>query len=401
MVKAHARTDVGHRRRHNEDALLSIAEVGLFIVADGVGGRKAGEIASALVIEVFQDQLATLQTAMEAYTAMPGSDTRNAVLQLLDEITNAASARIFETAAATNRQGMTTTLVAAVIGGGGAFIAHVGDSRAYLLRGGQLRQLTEDHSLLNYMINEGGLQPGDDLPTHRNVITRAVGLYPTVRADTLHIDMLEGDRLMLCSDGLSDLVEPADILRELSRRDLSASVDGLVQCALDAGGKDNITAIVVDPEDVLRPETVSARARAMEKLFLFGNLPFHARLRVGRIVSERMVERGETIVQAGEIGDTLYVVVRGTVAVMVEEKEFATLGEGEHFGELALVDDEPRSATIWAKEDTHLLAIERNALREYCVIDPTIGNVILWKLMSSLAERLRNTNRLISTDTTP
>lgn len=400
MVKAHARTDVGLKRRHNEDALLSIPESGLFVVADGVGGRKAGEIASALVVEAFQDQCDALQTAVEAYAALPGRDTRNAVLQLLDEITNAASATIYESAAATNRQGMTTTIVAAVVGGGAAFVSHVGDSRAYLLRDGQLRQLTEDHSLLNYMLNEGGLQPGDDLPTHRNVITRAVGLYPTVRTDTLHIDMLEGDRLLLCSDGLSDMVDPAVILREMSRSDLSATVDGLIQSALEGGGKDNITAIVVEPEAVLEAESVAARARAMERLFLFADLPFHARLRVGRIVSERMFEQGETIVQQGEIGDTLYVVVQGTVTVVVDGKEVAKLTEGEHFGELALVDDQPRSATIVAQERTHLLSIERNALREYCVMEPAVGNVIVWKLLASLANRLRNTNQMMTNERT-
>ncbi len=292
---------------------------------------------------------------------------------------------------------MTTTLVAAVIGGGAAFVVHVGDSRAYLVREGQLRQLTEDHSMVNELIRTGAMSREDaSTSRYRNVITRAVGLYPNVRTDTLHVELLDGDRIVLCSDGLSDMVPPTNILELLLQSNLTRSVDALIQEALNRGGRDNVTVVAIEPEAVLQAEAVAARAKAMESLFLFEELPFHARLRVGRIVSELFVTPGQVIVRQGEQGNTLYVVVQGEVSVVVDGDDVATLHEGEHFGELALVDTEPRSADIIAKGFGHLLCVDRDALREYCMMEPALGNLLLWKLVHALGQRLRNMNQQIS-----
>ena len=180
------------------------------------------------------------------------------------------------------------------------------------------------------------------------------------------------------------------------RDNLIDGVGALIDAALDQGGKDNITAILVEPEEVLKAEVVAARAKAMENLFLFEDLPFHARLRVGRIISEINVNKGERIVEQGSVGNTLFVVVQGSVSVQVNGAEVAVLREGEHFGELALVDSEPRSADIVANESSQLLAIDRDTLQDYCVMEPALGNLMLWKLVATLGHRLRATNRALS-----
>lgn len=393
MLKFHARTDVGLKRRHNEDSLLAAEEFGLFVVADGVGGRKAGELASAITVNTFQSFAPQIRAAVETFAKNTNRESRNAVLQLLDQAANAASRRVYESARETLREGMTTTLVAAVIGGGAAFIVHVGDSRAYLLRQGDLRQLTEDHSMINDLIRTGAMTREEAATSrYRNVITRAVGLYPNVRTDTLHVELLDGDRLLLCSDGLSDMVEPMQTLQLLSNPNLNVAVDSLLQAALENGGRDNVTVIGIEPEAVLEADTVAARAKAMESLFLFEDLPFHARLRIGRIVNEVFCTAGQVIVRQGDLGDTLFVVVQGEVSVVVDGQEVSTLTAGEHFGELALVGTEPRSATIVAKGFGHLLSIERDALREYCMMEPQLGNLVLWKLVATLGKRLRAMN---------
>jgi PPM family protein phosphatase len=397
MLKFHARTDVGLKRKHNEDSLLAAEEFGVFVVADGVGGRKAGEIASAITVNTFQGFVASIREKVENFTRNPGRETRNEVLKLLDQAANSASRRVYEAATATGRQGMTTTLVAVVVGGGSAFVVHVGDSRAYLVRSGQLRQLTEDHSMVNELIRTGAMNREEAATSrYRNVITRAVGLYPSVRTDTLHVELCAGDRLLLCSDGLSDLVAPDKLLRLCVRKSITDGVDALIEAALDRGGKDNITAILVEPEEVLKAEVVAARAKAMETLFLFEDLPFHARLRVGRIVSELTVQKGERIVEQGSVGNCLFVVVQGSVSVQVDGAEIAVLHEGEHFGELALVDTEPRSADIVAAEPSQILAIDRDTLQDYCVMEPALGNLMLWKLVATLGKRLRATNRALT-----
>lgn len=398
MLKFHARTDVGLRRKHNEDSLLAADAFGVFVVADGVGGRKAGELASAITVNTFQTFAPRIKAAVDAFAANNDRDTRNAVLATLDQAANAASKRVYEAANATGRQGMTTTLVACAIGGGAAFVCHVGDSRCYLVRNGQLRQLTEDHSMINELIRTGALDPAEaEKSQYRNVITRAVGLYPSVKCDTLFVELIENDRLLLCTDGLTDMVEPPNMLRLLTQPNVNQAVDGLIASALEGGGKDNVTAIVIEPEATLEAETVTARARVMENLFLFEDLPYQARLRVARIVSERFVTPGELVVRRGDVGDVMYVVIQGEMSVQVEGRELAVLHEGDHFGELALVDDQPRSADTVAKGFGHLMAIERNALREFCLMEPALGNLMLWKLIATLGQRLRATNQQLVT----
>jgi serine/threonine protein phosphatase PrpC len=396
MLKFHARTDVGLKRKHNEDSLLALEEYGLFVVADGVGGRKAGELASAITMDTFQKFAPSIKQGVETFAAEPTRETRNAVLALIDKAANFASRRVYETAQNTGRQGMTTTLVCIAVGGGGAFIGHVGDSRGYLVRDGQLRQITEDHSMVNELIRTGALQPEEAAKSqYRNVITRAVGLYPTVKTDTLHIDLVDGDRLMLCSDGLHDMMTPGAMLRHAQHANIVSAVDALIQQALEGGGKDNITCVLVEPEATLEAEAVAARARAMENLFLFRDLPFQARQRVGRIVNEVFTTPNQRIVTRGEIGESLYVVVQGQMSVHVEGKEIAVLKEGDHFGELSLIDGEPRSADVIAKGFGHLLCVEREAFREFCVMEPTLGNMMLWKLVATLGQRLRVSNERI------
>jgi serine/threonine protein phosphatase PrpC len=394
MIRFHSRTDVGLKRRHNEDALLALEDYGLFVVADGVGGRKAGELASAITVDTFQVYAPRLREAAEAYGAAPGRALRNSVLGLLDECVNTCSNRVYDTANGTGREGMTSTLAAVLIGGGEAFVAHVGDSRVYMLRDGQLRQLTEDHSMVNEMLRNGGMTAEEAARSrYRHVITRAIGLYPNVHVDTLALELAAGDRLMVCSDGLSDLVRPERMAELLRKPDVTQAVEALVDEALAGGGRDNITCIVLDPETQSDGAAVAARARAMENLFLFQDLPFQARIRVGRIVSDRHVATNEVIVRQGEPGDTLYVVVTGSFSVRIHDAEVTRLAEGEHFGELSLIDDSPRSATIVARTPGHLLAIDREAFRAYCAQEPAVGNRVLWRLITTLSQRLRAANQ--------
>lgn len=394
-MKFHARTDIGLRRRQNEDALLALDEYGLFVVADGVGGRMAGELASAITIDTFQSFAPRLKEAVDAHSANPNLSTRNEVLRLLNKAASHSSQRVFETASHTGREGMTSTVVAVVVGAGTAFVVHVGDSRAYLLRDGQIRQLTDDHSYINEMLRSGTITKEEAAQSrYKNVITRAIGLYPNVQSDSLAVDILSGDRLLLCSDGLSDLVHSEALTELLRGADIKGSVEALVEAALTEGGKDNITVIGIEPEPQLDPHSVSARAKIMESLFLFDDLPFPALQRVGRVVSDRIVKAGEEITTQGAPGDTMYVVARGQFSVTVDGQEVARLSTGEHFGELALVSAGPRAATVTATVDSHLLCIDRDELRAWCATEPSLGNRILWKLLTSLSVRLRKSNAL-------
>lgn len=397
MLKFAARTDPGKKRAHNEDAFLAHPDDGVFVVADGVGGRACGEVASAMCVEAFRESSDRVRDRVLTYAAAPGLDTRNDVLAALDEVLQTASRRIYETAEAEGRVGMTTTVVSVVLGAGTAFVAHVGDSRAYLLREGELRQLTEDHSMVNELVRTGKMTYEEARASrHRHVITRAVGLYPTVQPSLATVDLLPGDRILLCSDGLSDVVAPQTICEEGSASDLDAGVDTLLHAALDRGGPDNITVLLLDPEGGDRVDEAAVRAHMLENLFLFEDMPYAARLQVGRIVQEHYFAPGEVLVEQGTPGTSMFVVLEGEVAVKVNGVEMTRLGAGEHFGELSLADNLPRSASVDSLTFGSAISISSEQLAEFCRQEPELGNVLLWKMLRVLGARLRQTNTRVA-----
>ena len=234
-------TDIGRMRKNNQDRFLSMGR--LAAVADGMGGHRAGEVASQIAIE----ELKKLQQAGPwSSEAEVGEALRNAFLQ--------ANQRIRELAASDrDLEGMGTTLVALLEHGDMVHLANVGDSRAYLLRHGELSQVTVDHSLVQELVDEGRLRP-EEAGRHpqRSIITRALGVDVDVEVDLFTYKLQQGDRLLLCTDGLSGVVDEARIRNVLLRvPDPQRAAEQLVEMANESGGPDNITAIVLDTEDRL------------------------------------------------------------------------------------------------------------------------------------------------------
>ncbi len=235
VAEQYAGSDTGRQRRANEDSLLARAP--LFVVADGMGGAQAGEVASRIAVESFGDGLGD--------AASPE--------QTLAEHARAANARIYELSQSNAEQaGMGTTLTALYVGELEVAIAHVGDSRAYCLREGELLRLTDDHSLVDELIRQGRLTPeeAEDHP-QRSIITRALGPEEEVEIDTRSYRARGGDVYLLCSDGLTTMLgeaQLAEVLRAHPR--LRDAGEALIAQANDAGGRDNITVILLRVEDV-------------------------------------------------------------------------------------------------------------------------------------------------------
>lgn len=395
MIRHAALTHPGLRRENNEDSLLCLPEQGLFVVADGVGGRAAGEVASALCVEVLAEHAARLAAAVSGWSRRRDWQSRDGVLRALEAACLEASARVYEEGERTHRRGMTTTLVVALVGGGSAFFAHVGDSRIYLLRDGLIRQLTEDHSVVNEMIRNGAMSAHDALRSqYRNVITKAVGIKPNEKPDLLSAEILPGDRLLLCSDGLSDPVDADEIEEIACQNDVQTCGQQLIEAALRAGGPDNVSVIVVEPEATPQTEAARARAQIMQDLFLFRDMPFHTRLRVSRICEELFFSPGTVLVREGDAGDSMFVIVQGSAVVTSGELRLARLGAGEHFGELGLLESRPRTATVAGESWGSAIVIRRSQLVEFCEREPALGNAILWRLLATLGERLQAANSL-------
>jgi len=401
MIRFHARSHPGKVRPHNEDAMLADGANGVFVVADGVGGRAAGEVASALTIETVEAASPALYAAVARYSQAPEWEGRNEVLEQLEEVCQAASKRVFDEADRLGRKGMTTTLVLLVVGGGTAFLAHVGDSRAYLIREGLIQQLTDDHSMVNELVRSGQMTYEEAKKSqYRNVITRAVGLYPSVQADLMAIDILPGDRIVLCSDGLSDPIDSPQIEAMGRQDDVETATDKLLEAALDAGAPDNVTVAVIEPEATPQAEAARARAQAMANLFLFRDLPFPARLRVARICEARSIQPGEVLAEEGQPGDAMYVIAQGRVVVTHGGVDLTSLRAGEHFGEISLLDAQPRSATVTSKEAGSVIIIRRDALAEFSKRDPNLGGRVYMRLATTLAQRLRQANERMTDATT-
>jgi protein phosphatase len=221
-------SDTGRRRRRNEDNYVVAPP--LFAVADGMGGAQAGEVASRLAASALE----------EGSTELGGPERVDALIQ-------EANRRIFDRASTDpSASGMGTTMTVALVEGMSVVIGHVGDSRAYLVRGDSMEQLTEDHSLVNELMKSGKLSEEEaHVHPQRSVITRAVGTDPDVDVDAFTIEAEDGDVFLLCSDGLTDMVEDVDILDlvDRNRGDLERAVRSLVQFANKEGGEDNITAV--------------------------------------------------------------------------------------------------------------------------------------------------------------
>lgn len=243
-------SDVGLRREHNEDAVASDLETGLLVLADGMGGYKAGEVASEIAV------LTLVSGLREAMLELPPGETdgQSGLMResiVLRETVAKANAAIYNVSQTQPQcAGMGTTLVAAVFADNRVGVGHIGDSRMYRLRAGALTQLTEDHSVLNEQLRAGLITPEQaKVSTYKNLVTRALGIDPEVELELNEFDVEPGDIYLLCSDGLSDLVENEEI--ELTLDTLSANLElaahQLVQMANDNGGKDNISVILARP----------------------------------------------------------------------------------------------------------------------------------------------------------
>jgi PPM family protein phosphatase len=231
---AHA-TDTGKKRRRNEDDY--VVEPPLFAVADGMGGAQAGELASSLAAAAVRED----QTE--------SGDGERRVAGLIQEANRRVYQRSNEDATVS---GMGTTMTVALVENGAVAFGHVGDSRAYLIRGGRLEQLTEDHSLVAELVRSGQLLPEEaDSHPQRSVITRALGSDPDVDVDTFSIEAQPDDLFMICSDGLTSMVDDEQILAtvEKNRRDLRRAAKALIGAANKRGGEDNITVILFEIGD--------------------------------------------------------------------------------------------------------------------------------------------------------
>ena len=408
-ITSSAATDVGKKREHNEDSFIYDKSVHLYIVADGMGGHAAGEVASAIAVRQIREHVLQGKATLQGFEQ--GTATRDDIKALIERGFQHACKAVYQNAQEdAGKHGMGTTCSALLIcrgpEGERGFIGHVGDSRVYVLRHGDVNQLTEDHSLVNELVKRGKLKREEiDTSPYKDIqhaMTRAVGVYDNVEVDTFDFDVLPGDTYLLCSDGLSHYLTDENTKEILGSKNVREIPDRFVELANQGGGHDNITNIVVQTSapDPTRPDHRSAdvtlKVEVLKQMPVFKNLTYWELVRVLNVTEARSYEPGATIIREKEAGDELFIVLDGRVRLEAKGTFIVTLGRGDHFGEMALVDREPRSATAISDGPSRLLTLHRRDFYEIVRKESAVGVKLLFAFVQSLSDRLRKTTEELS-----
>ena len=400
-----ALTDVGRVREQNEDNFLVDKKLGLFVVCDGMGGHAAGEVASALAVRTVHEEIKKQSDLIDDYAAASkgaAKVTKRDILNMLEFAVNRASQRVHSEAAKdAKKRGMGTTLVCLLVIGTQAFIIYVGDSRIYMLRDGLLEQLTEDHTVYNELIKRKKM-PREQVEqlAQKNAITRAVGVYEHVEPDTLVLDLTAGDRFLLCSDGLCGYFEEdlEGLGTRLGNPDADTACKSLIDASNERGGKDNITSVIVTVGDVTsrddtRAKQLQLKRDILARMPLFRPLNDREILRVLQVTDVSDYKNGENIISEGDKGEELFIVLSGQAKVLRNGAELAMLKAGDHFGEMALVRSQPRSATVISDGNSELMVIRRTEFFEILRKEHQLAVKLLWQFLGVLADRLADTSR--------
>jgi len=391
QLRSFAQTDVGRVRQNNEDAFLCEPALGLFAVADGMGGHAGGEVASAMAMSALRR--AMLAAPDQAFLADPSLDHRRALLGFLSRTVSDINAEIFARGNSDPKlRGMGCTIDVALIRGRSLFIAHVGDSRVYGLLGGTVYQLTEDHTFGQTLLSGGALTP-DEVKVHpqRNLLMRALGVYPKVEVDTAYLDIAPGDVFMLCSDGVHGLVS-SGLIEQALQVPSETAAQTLIRAALDAGGRDNATAVVVQIASCGECQSIRVGSeevrRAMASASLFSNFTHAELLRIQQVAMGRMVAKDEWIFRQDELVSDIYLVIDGATSVWNGEVRVGWHGPGDPFGELSLYAA-PSLIGIKTDQTTRLLIFPLSEVQKLIRTDTAIGAKLAMNALQRVWQRFQ------------
>ncbi|MBL8788083.1 MAG: cyclic nucleotide-binding domain-containing protein [Deltaproteobacteria bacterium] len=393
LGEAATSTDIGLRMTDNEDASVALPSVPLYAIADGSGAlwpagltlRSLGEHASSL-------------TEFQSRVANDGdTSSRLAVGHFFESVLNEAGRAVKDEMGRRAEGRATSTVVAMTLMGPYAYLAHVGDSRAYLFRDKKLRCLTTDHTLAMLQLKRGETTAEDYAKSpYKKTLTQAIGVTPELRPDIAEVRVAAGDLFLLCSDGLHRMVQDRRIAEILAAEtSLAERAEALVQAAREGGGKDNVTVQLIPVESVgeLGDKVEAKRerldtARVLGKCFLFQKISESERLLVAPYFEYQAFEPGDIICREGDAGDSLYVVVAGKIRVTFQRAHLIDIGPGGWAGEIALVREGPRTATLTARDKVVLLVLSRARFLEILRRRPSLGAQLAQPLLEFVGKRV-------------
>lgn len=397
-----ARTDVGCVRTNNEDAFFTDADAGIYIVCDGMGGHNAGEVASQLTCEIVARELRsdTTRAALAKFKESGKTKDSKNLRKLMEAAVTTACREVFGAASKdATKAGMGTTCTVVLLADHGkGVLGHVGDSRLYVKRRSTVYQLSEDHTYVNELVKRGIINRSEaqDHP-QGNVLSRALGVQPSVAVDTMIFDIDPGDTYMLCSDGVYNYFgDHQELLKPLSAGSLQEGIFEIIDTALNRGGHDNATIVALRFSDTA-PTNAAAiaadeRIAILKQIPIFSHLNYNELVKVLGLTQIDKFAQGAELISEGQSGEEMYVVLSGDTEILKGGDVLTTLPAGVHLGEMAMVDSAPRSATARAKNDLNVLTMKRSEFFSIVRSEPVIATKLLWSLVQVLSGRLRETN---------
>ncbi len=389
-------TRTGQRRANNEDWYLTDHDLGLFVVADGLGGLQAGEVAAKTAVTTVARLARELRNQIKKFEA-PGADL-STVHEFTENLVNAAGSEVYNLAQSKiEYAGMGCTLTLLLKFGSRAIMGHVGDSRLYQIRKGQVNRLSTDHTYVAELVAAGAISP-EEARTHQysHVLTRTLGRDPRVAVDVLLFEALHGDRFVLCSDGLSGYLEGPDDLLRLAQGEPRAAAERLAEYADKKGGRDNITVVVVETEEEkhdseqleIRQTQLMNRLSCIRSLPLFHNFSHASLLRILNIAQIRTYEAEDTVTSAGDILDGIYLLLSGSFLMERTDGRTRELSSGEYIGMGSFLKPTPHSETITATTKSSVLVLPKPQLLGLLQRKPLVGLLAYRNLATFLAEQL-------------
>lgn len=395
----------GEAREPNEDFLLVDDQLGLYVVCDGIGGYNGGEVASHEAAREVARYVAGHQEALERIMKQP--DPTGALAGFGEDAVHAACERVSELAVWDPQlREMGTSITAVLVRDGRALMAHVGDTRLYLYRDEELHQLSRDHTMTAELIRRNVISEDDavDHP-YRHILTRSLGRGEHELADTLVIDLMQGDRLLLCSNGLSDFAGHSEAITDaMAEDDIESIPEELLDLAESAGSTDDATAVVVHVEaDEDTPTERPSGSVQVDELFtalsraaLFEGLGLRQLQRLRNISEEVVFRKGQAALEEGKTVKGLYIVLRGSLAVTRGETALVELEPGDAIGTASLLHPRPARATVRPLKSSSLLFVPQTRFRMLCERFPRLGSILLRRVGLELSLAVERSQRQLA-----
>ncbi|MBI2569303.1 MAG: cyclic nucleotide-binding domain-containing protein [Candidatus Schekmanbacteria bacterium] len=395
----------GGARQPRNDHFILDEDLGFFAVADGLADPPRGAHASLLCLDQLHQGAQRLRHQLSRVDASAAADLRRQILAAIEIILSETNAHLLHsTHVAPWRRGTATSAAGVFCFEQSAYIAHAGTCRLFLVRGDRVRALNEPHTLHRHLAEQGRVSDTGRIQLMvASEVCAAFGLSPALRVDTAVVDLMDHDVLVIGSSNLTRYLGKSDFLAAAAVKDPDEAVTALAKKLEALGerpvfGTMSLVLVAIQPTPTAAPQERDwlETLERLETLFLFRELNEQERLRVGKIMNAESFRAGQAVFAAGDAADKLYIVIAGAVRVELRGVVLTTIGPGGHFGELALIDDAPRSAAVVAQEATTLLAIRRDDFLSLTRAESEIATRLLWALLEYGAGRVRElSDRLV------